>query len=62
MAKKGATNSGGGAGRQRAKDQAMAANLGPSPSSWRSKPETWPYHNNLGARTRRRRSHEDQSR
>lgn len=53
MAKKGATQSGGGVGRQRAKDQAMASRLPPSPKSWRAKPDQWPYHNNLGARHRK---------
>jgi hypothetical protein len=48
MAKRGATQSGGAAGRQRNKDQATAANLPPSPAVWRKKPEEWPYHNNLG--------------
>jgi hypothetical protein len=56
MAKKGATNSGGGAGRQRAKDQSMASNLPPSPATWNSRPEHWPYHNNLGARNRRKKA------
>jgi hypothetical protein len=50
MAKKGATQSGGSAGRQRNKDQAMAANLPPSPTTWRKKAAEWPYHNNLGTR------------
>ncbi len=53
MSKKGATQSGGTAGRKRAKDQAMAAILPPSPFSWRARPQDWPYHGNLGARTRR---------
>jgi hypothetical protein len=54
MAKKGARSSGGGAGRSRAKNQAMAATLPPSPASWRARPYEWPYHNNLGAKNRRR--------
>lgn len=53
MAKKGASQSGSGAARSRGKDQAMAAHLPPAPKAWRSKPDTWPYHNNLGARSRR---------
>lgn len=53
MAKKGATQSGGGAGRQRTKDQAMAAHLPPAPAVWRHKPENWPYHNNLGTKNRK---------
>lgn len=54
MSKKGAQSSGGGATRQKAKDQAMAAHLPPAPKAWRQHPEQWPYHNNLGARKRRR--------
>jgi len=50
MAKKGAKQSGGSAGRQRNKDQAMAATLPPSPVSWRWKSWEWPYHNNLGTK------------
>ena len=50
MSKKGATQSGGTSGRKRAKDQAMAALLPPSPASWRNKPETAPYHNNKGTK------------
>lgn len=53
MSKKGATNSGSTAGRKRAKDQEMAAQLGPSPKAWRSRPEAWPYHNNLGTNHRK---------
>jgi hypothetical protein len=48
MAKKGATQSGGSAGRKRNKDQAMAAILPPSPDTWRRNAQDWPYHNNLG--------------
>lgn len=50
MSKKGATNSGGTAGRKRAKDAAMASRLPPSPVSWRRNPESFPYHNNMGTR------------
>lgn len=48
MAKKGATRSGGTAGRLKTKNAAMASRLGPAPTAWRAKPENWPYHNNLG--------------
>jgi hypothetical protein len=48
MAKKGAHSSGGGYGRRKSKDQAMAARLPPAPARWRAHPENWPYHNNLG--------------
>ena len=48
MAKKGATQSGGSAGRSKVKDQAMAAQLPPAPSIWRARSWEWPYHNNLG--------------
>lgn len=50
MAKKGATQSGGSAGRQRNKDQAMAQHLPPSPVTWRRNAWDWPYHNNLGTK------------
>jgi hypothetical protein len=53
MSKKGARSSGGGGSRRRAKDQAMAANLAPSPDRWRSRPAEWPYHNNMGTTHRR---------
>jgi hypothetical protein len=43
-----AFSSGGGASRVRAKDQAMAANLGPSPASWNPKPTAFPYHMSMG--------------
>lgn len=33
---------------KRAKDAAMSARLAPSPASHRHKPETFPYHNNMG--------------
>lgn len=45
---KGATQSGGTAGRKRAKDSATAALLAPAPKSWRIKAEAFPYHNNAG--------------
>jgi hypothetical protein len=48
MSKKGATNSGGTAGRKRAKDSAMASRLGPSPASWNYHAELFPYHANKG--------------
>lgn len=48
MSKKGATNSGGTAARKKTKDGAMASRLGPAPASWRSHPENFPYHNNMG--------------
>lgn len=48
MAKKGATQSGGSGTRGKAKDQAMAAHLPPSPVTWRKLAWEWPYHNNLG--------------
>lgn len=54
MSKKGAHSSGGGKGRLRERNQRMAANLPPSPARWRARPHEWPYHNNLGARHRRR--------
>lgn len=50
MAKKGARSSGGSAGRQRNKDQEMAANLPPSPVTWRRNAWDWPYHNNNGTK------------
>lgn len=50
MAKKGATQSGGSAGRQKNKDQERAKNLPPSPSTWRRNAWEWPYHNNLGTK------------
>lgn len=50
MAKKGAHSSGGGKGRARAHNQAMAANLPPSPVTWRRNAWDWPYHNNLGTK------------
>lgn len=53
MSKKGATQSGGTAGRQRAKDQAMAAQLPPAPATWNPRAAQWPYHNNLNAGKRR---------
>lgn len=53
MSKKGASNSGGTAGRMRAKDSAMASRLGPAPDRWRAKPELFPYHNNMGTQHRR---------
>lgn len=48
MSKKGATQSGGTAGRKRAKDQATAALLPPAPTTWRAKANVFPYHNNMG--------------
>lgn len=33
---------------KRAKDAAMSSRLSPSPPSHRHKPETFPYHNNMG--------------
>ena len=48
MAKKGARSSGTGGNRRRTRDQEMAAQLPPSPASWRPRPHLWPYHNNLG--------------
>ncbi len=48
MAKKGATQSGGAAGRQKTEDQRRAANLPPSPATWNKHPQDWPYHRNLG--------------
>lgn len=53
MSKKGATNSGGTAGRKKTADSAMASRLGPAPKSWRSHPEHFPYHNNMGVSHRR---------
>jgi hypothetical protein len=50
MSKKGARQSGGSSGRQKTKDQAMAANLPPSPSTWNRRPNEWPYHNNKGTK------------
>ena len=50
MATKGATQSGGSAGRQKAKDQATAAHLPPSPKTWRHRAWEWPYHNNKGTK------------
>lgn len=47
MSKKGAKKTGSG-GLKRAKDAEMAKRLGPAPTSWRAKPEAWPYHNNNG--------------
>lgn len=38
---------------KRAKDAAMSARLSPSPPSHRHKPETFPYHNNMGITHRR---------
>lgn len=48
MAKKGATQSGGTKGRLREKNASMVKYLPPAPQSHRHKPETFPYHNNLG--------------
>ena len=52
MSKKGARSSGGGAARKRGKDQVMAAQLSPSPKTWRARSHEWPYHNNLGTHRR----------
>lgn len=48
MAKKGATRSGGTAGRLREKNARMASMLPPAPATWRARPQDWPYHNNRG--------------
>jgi len=53
MGKKGAHSSGGGAGRKRTKDAAMASHLPPSLVTWRHRPEEYPQHNNLGTHRRR---------
>jgi len=50
MAKKGATQSGGSAGRQRNKDQERCKYLPPSPDTWRRNSWDWPYHNNRGTK------------
>ena len=50
MAKKGAKSSGGSKARQRNKDQATAAHLPPSPTTWRRNAWDWPYHNNKGTK------------
>ena len=50
MAKKGATQSGGSKGREKEKNQMMARQLPPSPSTWRRNAWDWPYHNNKGTR------------
>lgn len=59
MSKKGATQSGGTAGRKRAKDSAMAAHLDPAPVTWNSKPENWPYHRNYGVNHNGKKYNED---
>lgn len=33
---------------KRQRDSENAKRLPPSPNAWRNKPQTWPYHNNLG--------------
>jgi hypothetical protein len=47
MSKKGATNSGGTAGRQRTQDSAMASRLAPAPKSWNTRADRYPYHANM---------------
>jgi len=48
MAKKGAKSSGGARAREKTRNQAMAATLPPSPTTWRRKAWEPPYHNNKG--------------
>ena len=43
---------------KREKDAKMARMLAPSPVSHRHKPETWPYHNNLGTTHKREKKEE----
>jgi len=50
MSKKGAVKTGGGAANRRAKDSAMAHNLPPAPTSWRTKATEFPYHGNMGVK------------
>lgn len=45
---KGAKSSGGSRAREKTRNQAMAAQLPPSPTTWRRRAWEWPYHNNLG--------------
>lgn len=47
---KGAKSSGGARAREKTRNQAMAATLPPSPTTWRRNAKEWPYHNNLGTR------------
>lgn len=54
MSKKGASQSGGGAGRTRAKDQARVAYLPETPRTWNPRPWEFPYHSNMGKGRRAR--------